>query len=113
MLRPLRNIFAFTRINCMSQYPKMMPLNSNNQDKQDVAVIRTVDNGAKFTFSFHLKTSKFGGIDKQFDMCRNVDEKVSNFLERLNANVEKVINKKAKKKKQAEKYILCSKRYYG
>ena len=80
----------------------MMPLNSNNQDKQDVAILRTVDNGGKFTFSFHLKTSKFGGIDKQFDMCRSVDEKVSNFLERLNANVEKVINKKAKKKKRAE-----------
>ena len=79
-----------------------MSMNSKPDDKADIAILRTLESDDKFTFSFHLKTSKFGGIDKQFDMCRNVDESVSNFLERLNNNVEKIISKKSKRKKQAQ-----------
>ena len=79
-----------------------MSMNSKPNDKADIAILRTLESDDKFTFSFHLKTSKFGGIDKQFDMCRNVDESVSNFLERLNNNVEKIISKKSKRKKQAQ-----------
>ena len=102
MLRSLRNIWPCTRINCISSYPKIMSANSKATNEQERAIIRTIENGEKFTFSFNLKTNKFGGINKQFNLCRNVNETLSSFLDRLNCNVEKIISKRAKKTKLAE-----------
>lgn len=42
-------------------------------------------------------------IDKQFNMSRPLDESPRQFLERLNANVDKVVQKKNRKKNKAKK----------
>lgn len=97
LLHLARNRFVCTKIRRMSSYP-IMSKNIENT-KNNVAILRTLEDGEKFTFSFHLETTKFGGFKKQFNMCRNVDETLSDFVTRLSCNVEKVINKKAKNKK--------------
>lgn len=64
--------------------------------KMDKAYLRH-SNGT-FDISFHLIHSGFN-VDRRFNFSRKLDEPVSSFLTRVNANVEKVVNKKKKKKK--------------
>ena len=82
----------------MSSYPSIMFDQRKTSKSCNVAILRKLQND-KFTFSFHLTTDKFGGINKQFNMCRNVEENLSDFVSRLKCNVEKIVNKKAKNKK--------------
>ena len=100
----IANKFLKTRLVCcmahMSSYPSIMSAEQiRPQDwSNNVAILRKIEGDEKFLFSFHLKSDKFGGINKQFNMCRNVDENLTEFVARVTANVEKVINGKAKKK---------------
>ena len=83
-----------------------MSVESQKNKKDNVSILRTLEGGEKFTFSFHLKSDKFGGIDKQFNMCRNLNENMSEFVTRLTCNVEKAISKKAKNKKPKPENIV-------
>ncbi|GJQ66888.1 hypothetical protein Trydic_g7910 [Trypoxylus dichotomus] len=51
-----------------------------------------------FDISFHLSSQEFK-VNRRFNFTRRLEEPISNFLSRVNINIAKVINKKAKKKK--------------
>lgn len=51
-----------------------------------------------FDITFHLASSEFK-VNRRFNFTRKLEEPISSFLSRINANVEKVVNKKIKKKK--------------
>ena len=94
-----KTCFVRNKINYMSSYPSIMFDHRKTSKSCNVAILRKLQNDDKFTFSFHLTTDKFGGINKQFNMCRNIEENLSDFVSRLKCNVEKIVNKKAKNKK--------------
>ena len=55
----------------------------------------------RFTFSFFLRHVADGlRIERQFNLQRPLSEPSAAFLHRLNANVDKVVAKKRKKRKQ-------------
>ena len=53
----------------------------------------------RFTFSFFLRNAELR-IARQFNLQRPLSEPSAAFLHRLNANVDKVVAKKRKKRKQ-------------
>ena len=98
-IRLARKTLGYTRTSYMSSFPSIPSIEQNMSAKKNIAILRSLEDGEKITFSFRLTTKRFGGIDKQFNMCRNVNEDLSEFVKRLSSNVEKVLNKKAKNKK--------------
>ena len=98
-IRLARKALGYTRTSSMSSYPSIPSIEQNMNATKNIAILRSLEDGEKITFSFRLTTKRFGGIDKQFNMCRNVNEDLSEFVKRLSSNVEKVVNKKAKNKK--------------
>lgn len=52
-----------------------------------------------FDISFNLQSPEYN-VNRRFNFSRKLEEPVSTFLSRVVANVEKVVNKKNKKKKQ-------------
>ena len=89
----LKSRSVYIRVHKLSSYPK---IEMAAQTSDNFAVLRKLEGNEKFTFSFHLRSERFGGIDKQFNMCRNLDENMSEFVSRLTSNVEKIIHKKYK-----------------
>lgn len=55
-----------------------------------------IENSETFELTFHY-TNPDLKVDRQFNFSRRLSEPVSSFLERVNANVEKVLKKKRKK----------------
>jgi hypothetical protein len=53
------------------------------------AVLRHQQGQEKFTLSFVVKNDEMN-LDRQFNLNRPINEKLSSFVDRLNANVEKV-----------------------
>ena len=58
-----------------------------------------VEGEDRFTFSFFLRNPELR-IERQFNMQRPLAEPSATFLQRLNANVDKVVAKKRKRRKQ-------------
>lgn len=79
----------------LSSYPKI----KMNTKLPNIAVVKHIPGDSRFTFSFHLNTGEPLKINRQFNMCREVEESMGQFTERLVANLEKTINKKNKKQK--------------
>ncbi len=80
-------------------YPRIMAGSDHRQ--RQVAVVKQSLEDNKFTFSFFLNNDE-PKISKQFNMCRGLDEPMASFLSRLEANLDKVVDKKAAKKKKAK-----------
>ncbi len=62
------------------------------------AVLRHLDGEANFTLSFSLRSDRLG-LDKQFNLHRPMEETRRQFIDRLNNNVEKVLKKTIKRRK--------------
>lgn len=77
--------------------------------KMDKAYLRhkTENETEHFEFTFRY-TNPDLKVDRLFNFCRRLSEPVSSFLERVNANVEKVLNKKKKKKSNDEVLLSIS-----
>ena len=88
---------------CLSRsyaaYPRIIPSIDFSISNMKRAVYKQPDGTDRFTFSFYLKNDELK-IDRQFNMSRTVDEKVGSFVDRLSANVEKIVNKNLKKRKK-------------
>ena len=91
------------RLHVMSYYPSIMcdqsAADGNGSTNNNVAILRKLKDNEKFTLSFRLKSERLGGINKQFNMCRNLNENTSEFITRLAFNIERVYSKKLKNKK--------------
>ena len=68
--------------------------------KMDKAYLRYL-NEDKFSLCFYCKHDEFR-INRQFNFSRQLSEPINTFLSRVNTNVEKQVNKKRKRKKNAE-----------
>ena len=68
-------------------------------DKSESIRNQHVEGEDRFTFSFFLRNADLR-IERQFNMQRPLSEPSVAFLHRLNANVDKVVAKKRKKRKQ-------------
>ncbi|KAF5270458.1 hypothetical protein FQA39_LY08336 [Lamprigera yunnana] len=66
--------------------------------KMDKAYLRKIKDTDQFEISFHYSDSTTS-INRQFNFCRNLNETIAAFLNRITINVEKVLNKKKAKKK--------------
>lgn len=62
------------------------------------AYLRHGENNDNFEFTFQYKNPDLR-VDRQFNFCRQLAEPTRSFLDRVKANVEKVVAKKKKKKK--------------
>lgn len=71
------------------------------EDAGSVAVVKHFEGEDRFTFSFVMRNTELN-IQKQFNMERPLNEPSQQFLKRLNANVEKVVAKKTRKKRKQE-----------
>ena len=88
----------------LSSFPLIMSVSSGAEGAAaaaQVVVVRHVEGEERFTFSFLLKRPDLK-IEKQFNMSRPLNEPSSQFLERLNANVDKVFQKKNKQKRRKQ-----------
>ncbi|KAF5285475.1 hypothetical protein FQR65_LT13238 [Abscondita terminalis] len=66
--------------------------------KMGKAYLRPLNETGQFQISFQYSNSS-SRINRQFNFCRQLDETVSSFLNRVTTNVEKVLNKKKTKQK--------------
>lgn len=66
------------------------------------AYLRNAANSQELHINFRYKNAALN-IDRDFNFCRNINEKVDDALTRIRNNVEKEVNKKLKKGKQKKK----------
>lgn len=69
--------------------------------KMDKAYLRHLNDSEQFQITFHYANPELK-VDRQFNFCRQLKEDVNTFLNRVSVNVEKVVNKKNKKKKSSQ-----------
>lgn len=77
--------------------------------KMDKAYLRHIEDYTKFEISFKYQNAD-PKVDRQFNLTRQMQEPVKAFLDRVATNVDKVLNKKAKKKKgnNGEEKMECA-----
>lgn len=105
LLNPKNQLVTSSSRDCPA-YPTIMA-KAKVEGSSNVAILRRLSaeepsqdkSQDKFTFSFRLTNN----VDKQFNLCRNLGEDVTDFVARLRTNLDKVINKKVKKVKTAAK----------
>ena len=100
----LAGLFKNSRFIINNNYCRLYASYPAIMDKNDkTAVFKDLPGEDRFTLSFHVNISEPVNIDRQFNMCRPVDENLASFYERLIANLNKTyakqLNKKLKKKK--------------